>query len=205
MTADATIYAAHNWPSNAHMIADVAKLGYITGLVLDPTYGIHGGFWKVWRPDGLVTHDIKLDGVNFLHLPYPDATFDTVTFDPPYKLSGTPASAGFDTRYGVDRYKRWQDRIQLMVRGLTECFRVLKPGGHLLAKCQDQVCSGAKRWQTDILTARAAELGHCKIDRFDFLRPPRPQRSQVHAHSNYSTLLVFRKAPIAPTTPGAAP
>ena len=189
-----TVYSANPWRTNAHMIADVASLGYITGLVLDPTYGEAGGFWKVWKPATLVAHDLKLDGVDFTDLPYSNAKFDTVVFDPPYKLSGTPASGGFDTRFGVDKYEAWQDRMALMVAGLTECFRVLKPGGHLLAKCQDQVCSGAKRWQTDDLTNCADRLGHRKIDRFDYLKTPRPQRSQRHSHSNYSTLLVFRKA-----------
>jgi hypothetical protein len=83
-----------------------------------------------------------------------------------------------------------------MVDGLTECSRVLKIGGHLLAKCMDQVCSGQVRWQTDVLTARAVELGHRKVDRFDLLGGGRPQpngRGQVHAYGRPSTLLVFRK------------
>jgi tRNA G10 N-methylase Trm11 len=188
-----TILAAHNWRTNAHMIADVAKLGYITGLVLDPTYGEAGGFWKVWRPEQLVAHDIKLDGVDFLDLPYSSAKFDTIVFDPPYKLNGTPSQAGFDTRYGVDRYARWQDRIQLYRDGITALTPFAKPRGHLLVKCMDQVCSGQKRWVTDIVTNHAAELGYRKVDRFDFLRPPRPQRSQTHSHASYSTLLVFKK------------
>lgn len=191
-----TVPAAHNWRSNAHMIADVAKLGYIHGLVLDPTYGEHGGFWKLCRPDNLVAHDLKLDGVDFLDLPYSPAKFDTIVYDPPYKLSGTPASAGFDTRYGVDRYKRWQDRIQLMVDGITALDPFLKHRGHLLVKCMDQVSSGQIRWQTDIITSHTVGLGYRKVDRFDLLGHGRPQpagRGQQHAYGRPSTLLVFRK------------
>src|SRR5690606_27767225 len=45
-----TVLAAHRWRNNAEMIADVAKLGYITGDVLDTTYG-RGGFWTVYMPE----------------------------------------------------------------------------------------------------------------------------------------------------------
>lgn len=191
-----TVLAAHTWRNNAEMIADVARLGYLNGHVMDATYGETGGFWTIWRPDGLVAHDLKVDGVDFTALPELDATYHAVVFDPPYKLSGTPASAGFDTRYGVDQYVRWQDRMLLILRGVAECGRVVKPGGHLLVKCMDQVCSGQMRWQTDAVTRKAQESGFRKVDRFDLLGKFRPQpagRSQVHARGRPSTLLVFRK------------
>jgi hypothetical protein len=196
-TAPVEIPAVHRWRSNGHLIAQVAELGYITGLVLDSTYGEAGGFWSVWRPADLVAHDLKVDGVDFLDLPYSPGKFDTIVFDPPYKLNGTPAEAGFDTRYGVDKYQRWQNRIQLMVDGVTALDPFLKPGGHLLVKCMDQVCSGKVRWQTVILTNHTVGLGYELEDRFDLLGHARKQpagRRQVHARGRGSTLLVFRKA-----------
>jgi hypothetical protein len=190
------ILAAYPWRTNAELIADVAKLGYLRRewLTLDPTYGEAGGFWKVWRPDNLIAHDLKLDGVNFTDLPYSSGKFDAVVFDPPYKLSGKPASAGFDTRYGVDKYMSPEARIALMVDGFTECARMPKARGYLLAKCADQVCSRRKWWQTDILTNHAADLGYRKVDRFDMLRrrPQPPGRGQDHSRG-HSTLLVFQR------------
>lgn len=191
------IRAAHKWPSNAEMIADVAKLGYINGLVLDPTYG-EGVFWKVFRPEGLIWTDIKEDNAwhkqDFTDMPWGDEWFDTVVFDPPYKLNGTPSEP--DVRYGVGEPERWQDRVTLCHEGGRECIRVLKGGGHLLWKTMDQVCSGKVRWLTwaamDIASHRGCEL----VDRFDLLHEPRKQpggRRQVHAARCYSTLLVFRK------------
>ena len=195
------IYAATYWPTNAHMIVDVARLGYLRShwLTLDPTYGL-GNFWTIWRPNNLVKTDLyTADGVEVAPQDFtrmagvPDNWFDAVVFDPPYKLNGTPSAA--DKAYGVNTPTRWQDRITLMQKGQKECARVLKPGGYLLTKCQDQVVSGKKVWQTDIMTAQAIQDGLVKVDRLDFLTNPRPQPHdrQVHARQNYSTLLIFRK------------
>ena len=191
--SDDLVLAATRWPTNAAMIADVATLGYLEGPVLDPTWG-SGTWWNIWRPDTLVAHDLyTLDGVDFRRLPHPDGLFNAVAFDPPYKLNGR-STEQVDRRYGVaGPFTRWQDRHALIRDGLTECARVLAPGGHLLLKCQDQVCSGRVRWQTDEFTSHAAALGLAKVDRLDFLKSPRPQAAtrQVHARRNHSTLLIF--------------
>lgn len=175
------------------MIADVAQLGYITGTVLDVTYG-NGTFWKYWTPPVLITHDLAIDGVDFRKLPEPDASVDCVVLDPPYKLNGTPALGEFDERYGIS-VMTWQQRHMMIARGIREAERVLRVTGHLLLKCQDQVCSGHVRWQTFEFTERAMSFGFRLVDRFDMLGKARPQpkgRRQVHAQGRPSTLLVFK-------------
>lgn len=203
MVDGVTVLTAQAWPTNAHLIEDVAKLGYLDGRVLDVTYG-YGTFWKRWQPAELVACDLERDKspigypVDFRTLPFQNASFDAVVFDPPYKLNGTsrPADQSVDERYGVHEPATWQERHLLMYGGLTECFRVSRR--FVLMKCMDQVVSGQKRWQTMIFANHAAEHGWTLIDRFDMLSTPRPQperRRQVHAQSNYSTLLVFKKSP----------
>lgn len=199
-----TVPAAFAWPSNAHLIEDVATLGYLRKewTILDPTYG-EGVFWRRWRPDAHNLAGSDLDpakspcgsGVDFTALPWPEAAFDAVVLDPPYKLNGTSAEVG-DARYGVHVKATWQERHQLIRDGITECTRVLRPGGYLLLKCQDQVCSGKVRWQTYEFTFHAYGLGLALVDRFDLLGTSRPQpsgRRQVHAHGRPSTLLVFQR------------
>lgn len=197
-----TVLAATAWPTNAHMIEDVAELGYLGGDVLDCTYG-YGTFWKRWRPKVLIGCDLdpakSLIGysVDFTALPGPwSESFDAVVFDPPYKLNGTPTDA-VDERYGVHVVRTWQDRLDLIEAGIYECVRVLKPKGYLLIKCQDQVCSGQVRWQTRIFADHAEDCGTTLVDRFDMLggRPQPEGRRQVHARRNMSTLLVLRKDP----------
>lgn len=192
------INATHAWASNAELIEDCARLGYLQAdwYTLDPTYG-EGTFWKQWRPFDL--HATDLDPTkspkapqNFTALPMPDNWFDAVIFDPPYKLNGTPSTP--DERYGAAVPTRWQDRLQLIHDGLMECARVYNGVGYLLVKCQDQVCSGAVRWQSDLVTEWAGIAGLKKVDRFDLLggRKQPPGRRQVHARRNTSQLLVFK-------------
>lgn len=191
-----TILSADYYGLNSNLITACAKLGYIKGKVLDPTYG-KGNWWKNGKPKSFVSGDlftkadIKLD---FTNLPFPDASFDTVTYDGPYKLNGTPTLAA-DSPYGVHTYTRWQDRMELLRAGIPECGRVLKRKGHLLVKCMDQVVSGQVRFQSDVLTRAAEDIGLVKVDEFQFLTTPReqPHDRQVHSRRNYSTLSVFQK------------
>jgi hypothetical protein len=190
--------AAYAWPTNAHLIADVAKLDYLNGApVVDATYG-RGGWWTIRRPALLICHDLHtVDGVDFRALPEADASVAVVALDPPYRLNGTPDRGDFDDRYGTDKSMRWQDKHRMILDGITEAARVLWSGGHLLLKCQDQVSSGHVRWHTREFPAHAETVGLKQVDRFDMIRKPRPQpsgRKQVHAHGRPSTLLVFRKA-----------
>ena len=192
---DDVVLSCHAWPSNAELIADAARLGYLDGTVLDCTYGI-GVFWKKFQPERLVRSDLIRTGdlvADFTHLPFADGTFDSVVFDGPYKLNGTPSDA--DVRYRVHKPTHWQDRMWLLYLGMLECLRVSKR--YVLSKSMDQVCSGQKRWQSDLLTGAAtSHHGWEKVDRFDLLVTPRPQpggRRQVHSQANTSQLLVFEK------------
>lgn len=197
--------AIRTWASNAELIADCARLGYLRQewRTLDCTYG-YGTFWNIWRPRHLIGTDIDPHrnhfspgtGEDFRRLPFSNRSFDCVVLDPPYKLNGTPNenAGGMDERFGVHRVTDWRERMQLVRDGLTECERVLGDG-YLLLKCQDQVCSGKVRWQTDEFTEHARSLGLGKVDRFDFLsyRPQPNGRRQIHARRNASTLLVFKR------------
>ena len=193
----ALVPAIHAWPTNGDLIADVAKLYDFGESVLDATYG-RGRFWIKYRPPALVTNDLDPDAeadnhYDFRRLPWPNQSFDTVVFDPPYKLSGTPALGDFDDRYGLSRPQRWQDRMEMIADGAWECARVAK--NLLLVKCQDQVVAGKVRWQTLTVIEAVAPVMEL-VDRFDMLGGSRPQpgnRPQRHARGRGSTLLVFRR------------
>jgi hypothetical protein len=194
------ILAAYRWPTNAHLIEAAARLGYLqpNWLTVDPTYN-RGVFWSRFRPPHLLASDVNpAYGVlvaDMRRLPYRPRRARAVVIDGPYKLNGRPDPA-VDERYGVDTRASWQQRHGLIRAGMTEGFRVLCAGGYLLVKCQDQVCGGHVRWQTDEFTRHAEAMGLDKVDRLDRLggRPQPAGRRQEHAHQRPSSLLVFAKA-----------
>lgn len=190
--------------TNAELILDCVDLGYIrtTDRILDPTYGL-GNWWKLWLPwEGrLHRHDLDPDkapdGVmDFRELAYPARVFDVVAYDPPYKLNGTP-TAEVDAAYGVHERRTVPQRLSLMLEGLAEAVRVTRPRGYVLAKCQDQVVSGAKVWQRRLVAAEGEALGCKLVDELHVssYRPQPAGRRQVHAASNFSTLMIFRVRP----------
>lgn len=194
------VKAAHDWVTNADLVYDAWRLGYVKGEVYDVTPGERGLWWNWYR---YLEHEditIRLNDQrhDFTNLPIEDESFDTVAFDPPYKLNGNPQGMPeLSRRYGVEITTRWQDRHALMVAGLRECARIVRPKGYVLVKCQDQVCSGKMRWQTDLMTECGTDLGLDKVDEFLMLGHHIPQpmegRKQKHAHARPSSLLIFQK------------
>jgi hypothetical protein len=187
----AEVRAIGDRTSNAELMADCARLGYVTGYVLDMTYGL-GRFWKLHRPEHMVTNDLDAEleadwAFDFTAMPFGADAFHTVVFDPPYKLNGTGGSHPSDKGYGVADSLSVESRMRLIFDGVTEGARMLAPGGHLLVKCQDQVVSGHKVWQThDIATHATLNLN---LRLIDILRG----RRQLHSRGDYSSLLVFKK------------
>lgn len=188
------VLAIDAWASNGKMIEDVAKLKYMDGTVLDVTFG-YGNFWTHFKPRTFIGADINLHKTphlcaDFRSLPFHAGSVDSVVFDPPYKLNGTP-DPFLDERYGIHERKTIGQRLDLIVDGAIECARVARQ--YLLVKCQDQVCSGKVVWQTDIVTLALTEIGMRKKDRIDILsyRPQPSYVRQLHARRNSSTLLVF--------------
>lgn len=96
-----------------------------------------------------VRPDIQAD---FTRMPYPDASFSMVVFDPPHllKSSRAPESAAASPtgwqqlKYGA-LYADWR---KVLRQGFAECFRVLKPGGFLIFKWNE----------TDIKVSEVLEL-----------------------------------------------
>jgi len=72
--------------------------------------------------------EVKPDRVmDFTDLQFPDNTFRLVVFDPPH----VKAARGNVTKYYGTLSEDWPQMIE---RGFSECFRVLKPGGVLVFK-----------------------------------------------------------------------
>lgn len=80
-----------------------------------------------------VNPDVMAD---FREMPFEDASFNLVVFDPPHLLRAGPKS-WLAKKYGKLNPETWQDDLS---RGFTECMRVLKPNGTLIFKWnEDQI------------------------------------------------------------------
>jgi len=67
--------------------------------------------------------------MDFTAMPFCSDVFDTVVFDPPH-LVNVGKNAWMAKKYGRLQGE-WEDMLR---RGFSECFRVLRPGGSLVFK-----------------------------------------------------------------------
>lgn len=198
------ILAAYAWRSNVELIADALRLHSPCPdpQILDVTFG-RGNWWPRPIPASVTGHDLALDGVDFRNLPYPDQSWDVITYDPPYvsiggRRSSTLQDGDYHARYGLTDAPRTPAALQQVIDdGLREVARVVRRNGIVLCKCQDYV-SGGRLWLGTYLTLRTGlDAGLTLLDRMEHLsiapRPQPPGRAQRHARRNLSTLLVFSR------------
>jgi len=201
------IFSAYH-ATNDEVFPHVLKLYVPEGsLVADVTYG-KGVFWKQ-IPRG--AYDVRAtdlrDGVDCHKLPYGDTMFDCVVFDPPYMH--TPGGTAHQNHQNFENYyfnngtenggKKYHEAVlDLYVKGAREAYRVLKPDGIYLVKCQDEVCANQQRLTHVEIINELAMMGFVVEDLFVVLRKNKPGVSrmlrQVHARKNHSYFLVFRRA-----------
>ena len=198
--------------TNDDVFPNVLKLYVPPGSkIADVTFG-QGVFWKKVEK-GLYKirpSDIRL-GVDCRALPYENASFDCVIFDPPYMH--TPGGTAHQNHQNFELYyvnngasngeKKYHEAVlDLYFRGAKEAHRVLRPGGILIAKCQDEVCANKQRLTHVEIINELADLGFIIEDLFVLVRRNKPGVSrvlkQVHARKNHSYFLVFQKP--TPTT-----
>ena len=78
--------------------------------------------------------NVKPDVIgDFRDMPFKDGEFDLVVFDPPHLLWAGPKSI-MKAQYGQLDKKTWKEDL---IKGFTECMRVLKPNGTLVFKWAD--------------------------------------------------------------------
>jgi hypothetical protein len=200
--------------SSAGLFRQILELHVPRGArVADVTWG-RGVFWQEVPADAyeVVASDLE-SGVDLRALPYPDASLDCVVLDPPYMeglhrrttehMAGQGTHRAFREHYSNGTAApvggpKWHAAVlDLYRQGGQEAQRVLRTGGVLIVKCQDEV-SANRQWLTHVEIINAyQQMGLYAKDLFVLVRPNRPVVArlikQVHARKNHSYFLVFEK------------
>ena len=168
---------------------------------LDPTYS-KGVFY---RPDDIPEPMFKADinpigeGVlaqDVTDMQYNNCIFDSVIFDPPFvtgsKKDGKPGI--IKTRFS---YLRNQSELwEFYLLAMQEIYRVLKPNGVMVFKCQDQIESSKNYFNHVWIMNEAYKMGFYPKDLFVKLSKHVMNRSnwkQQHARKYHCYFWVFRK------------
>lgn len=123
---------------------------------------------RTHREDGTRTLRIEPDTLmDFRAIPYPDASFKLVAFDPPHLVRAGPKS-WLAAKYG----KLTDDWRADLTAGFAECFRVLEPHGVLVFKWNET---------------------QVKLREILSLTPHKPLFGQVSGRSGMTHWLVFMK------------
>ena len=125
---DVTCGSRTIWFNKAHPAA----------LYCDKRNEVHSGLWKNSKRKNEINPDVVCD---FTDLPFEDASFSLVVFDPPH-LTGAKETAWLVKKYGLldDNWPK------MLHDGFCECMRVLKPDGVLVFKWSEHDIPAQKVW-----------------------------------------------------------
>jgi tRNA G10 N-methylase Trm11 len=205
--------------SNDELFPQILKLHVPEhSTIADVTYG-KGIFWKR-VPQGkynLLATDVST-GTDCRALPYAEASIDCVVLDPPYMeglyrrksehMAGAGTHGAFRATYSNGQPtlegEKYHGAVTAMYFGAgAEAYRVLRPGGVLVVKCQDEVSANTQCLTHVEIINKYADMGFYAKDLFIVVRTNAPGMSrviqQVHARKNHSYFLVFVKTKVGQT------
>ena len=192
------------YETNEEILTAIMHLHCPDGFECDMTYG-NGSFWKrLPRPrlcyditplhEGVVQADSRL-------LPLPPASLNNCVFDPPfltYVRNGREHKGGkvaMTARFGgYYTYDELEDHYRDTI---SEAYRVLKPRGKMVFKCQD-IIHHHRMHCTHVRVIQMAEIEGFRLADLFVLpakhRMPGPQKGQQrHARIWHSYFLVLER------------
>jgi hypothetical protein len=176
------------------------------GIELDPTYSIGNFYGRIPRPK--YRYDInpqvpEVTKADCRQLPHSENSITSINFDPPF-LATTLAKEEYDknsniilNRFGF--YKNMPELWQFYCDSLKEFYRILKPNGILIFKCQDAISGGQQYLSHVEIINCAISIGLYPVDLFVLLAKNRiigqNGDKQQHARKYHSYFIVFKKQP----------
>lgn len=183
---------------NSDVFPDILLLYANDGdAIADVTYG-KGVFWKKvdinrysFYPSDIMT------GIDYNNLPYKKGVLDMVVLDPPYMGNNGGKNYAVARNYNVNIKKYSKEYIpNLYFDGISEAYNVLKKGGKLVIKCQDEIQSGKQNMNHITIIDFALSNGFRVEDLFIVIQKNTPMMRhsyQLHARKNHSYFIIFTK------------
>jgi hypothetical protein len=192
--------------SDQHEILNYIQWLYLDGqrYDCDPTYGAgkfyHKGKWhRDSVPEPVHKFDIAPQSADVQQadcrdLPFTGATLRSIVFDPPF-IHAMGKDSIIGQRFADQRSQHTLRAFYLAA--LVEFYRILKPKGILVFKCQDIVESGKQVFNHCHIWQMATGLGFVEKDLFILVAKSRiighNHHEQQHARKHHSYFWVFEK------------
>lgn len=167
------------------------------GVDVDPCYSV-GRFWK-GLPGPKYRFDVAPRSANVVqadctNLPIENEQVNSVMFDPPFVTYPSETSI-ITNRFSA--FKTLDELKDMYIESLSEFYRILKPKGLLIFKCQDLVHNHRQFLTHNFVINRAEIEGFFCHDcivliRDNVLLSPHVKKQQ-HARKTHSYFLVFSK------------
>jgi len=178
-----------------------------TSIELDATYG-RGNFYKGNFEEPKLKFDLhyQMEGVkkaNAKDLPLKNSSLNTIMFDPPFLATkGKSLKIDDESNKINKRFTVYPTEIKLhqfYIDSLKEFYRILKPDGILIFKCQDKVSSGKQYFSHVFIINEAEKIGYYTKDLFILLVKNRiianwQIKNQKNARKYHSYFIVFEKS-----------
>jgi len=187
------------------ILDSIEKLYLPNGFDVDLTYG-NGSFYKNRKQPS-----VKLDlqplfpdviQANSTQLPLKDNSFNSIMFDPPFltyvksareHTSKSGKKSIMASRFGG--YWKYSELVDHYFRTIQESFRILKPKGFLVIKCQDIIHNHSFHCTHQLVMNYANLIGFNSVDLFVLGAKHRIniKKTQKHSRIFHSYFLVFQK------------
>lgn len=165
---------------------------------VDCTYS-SGSFYRE-LPQPRLKFDIAPQGEDVIEasadkLPLENNSIGSLIFDPPFIPSISNVPGKIKKRFSS--FKSLPEMWGLYELAMKEFWRVLKPNGILVIKCQDTVSSGENHFSHFEIEKYAREIGFVELDLFvlgnNHTMISSTWKVQRHARKNHSFFIVFAK------------
>ena len=187
--------------TNADLLPHILDMYVREGsTIADVTFG-KGAFWRNTDMSKytLLASDL-MEGlaplrVDFRSLSYEAESIDVLVLDPPYMHDTKPRGTNYPSDHYNNNNTSHASVIRLYAGGILEAARVLKKGGLILVKSQDETEASKQRFSHVELIQLLDMFGFTVIDLFVLVQtsPPILQiKEQKSARKNHSYMLIAR-------------